>query len=111
MSDLAERSCVPCRGGVPPLSADARAALLARLESGWQVVDGHHLEKRYRFDDFQGALAFVNRVGAVAEAEGHHPDVELGWGRCLLRIYTHAIDGLTESDFVLAAKADRARGA
>jgi len=111
VGDLAERSCVPCRGGVPPLAADARAALLAQLGGGWSLVDGHHLEKRYAFDDFAGALAFVNRVGAVAEAEGHHPDIELGWGRCLLRIHTHAIDGLTESDFVLAAKVDRVRGA
>ena len=70
------------------------------------MVDGHHLEKTYAFADFAGALAFTNRVGVVAETEGHHPDIELGWGRVLLRIWTHKIDGLTESDFVLAARAD-----
>jgi 4a-hydroxytetrahydrobiopterin dehydratase len=110
MSDpeLAGQSCVPCRGDTPALQPAERERLLGRLGPGWRVVEGHHLEKRYEFEDFQGPLDFVNRVGAVAEAEGHHPDVELGWGRCVLRIHTHAIDGLTASDFVLAAKADRA---
>jgi 4a-hydroxytetrahydrobiopterin dehydratase len=110
MAGLAERSCVPCRGGVPPLAAAAQAKLLAELGGGWAVVDGHHLEKRYAFDDFQKAFEFVARVAGVAEAEGHHPDIELGWGRVVLRVHTHKIDGLTESDFVLAAKADRALG-
>lgn len=81
-----------------------------QLGGDWAVVDDHHLFKTYRFPDFVTALAFVNRVGAVAEAEGHHPDVELTWGRVAIKIWTHAIDGLTESDFVLAAKADGARG-
>ncbi len=108
--DLADRSCVPCRPGTPPLEPRERDALLERLGAGWRVVDGHHLEKRFGFDDFAGALAFVNRLGAVAEAEGHHPELELGWGRAVVRIFTHAIDGLAEGDFVLAAKADRARG-
>jgi 4a-hydroxytetrahydrobiopterin dehydratase len=110
MSDpeLAEESCVPCRGDTPPLEPAERERLLGRLGPGWRVVEGHHLERHYEFQDFQGALDFVNRIGAVAEAEGHHPDIELGWGRCVLRIHTHAIDGLTASDFVLAAKADRA---
>jgi 4a-hydroxytetrahydrobiopterin dehydratase len=107
MTDLAERRCVPCRGGVPPLDAEQRAALLAELGGGWKVVDGHHLEKRYDFPDFKTAFAFVGRVAEVAEEQGHHPDVELGWGRVVLSIHTHKIDGLTESDFVLAAKADR----
>jgi 4a-hydroxytetrahydrobiopterin dehydratase len=111
MARLAERSCVPCRGGVPPLAAAAREGLLAELGGGWQVVDGHHLEKHYAFPDFETAFAFVARVAAVAESEGHHPDIELGWGRAVLRIHTHKIDGLTESDFVLAAKADRALAA
>ncbi len=108
-TDLADRSCVPCRGGHPPLAQSRLDQLLARLgPNGWQVIEGHHLDKEYRFPDFAAALAFVNRVGAIAEQEGHHPDIELGWGRARLRIWTHAIDGLTESDFVLAAKADRA---
>ena len=103
---LAEKECVPCRGGVPPLTAEERAPLLAQLED-WEVVDGHHLSKTYAFADFVSALAFVNRVGEVAEHNGHHPDVYLAWGKVRLDIWTHKIDGLTESDFVLAAKCDR----
>lgn len=108
-SPLASRNCVPCRGGTPPLGADARDALLRQLGGDWDVVEDHHLVKEYRFPDFATALAFVNRVGAVAETEGHHPDIELTWGRVAIKIWTHAIDGLTESDFVLAAKADAVR--
>jgi 4a-hydroxytetrahydrobiopterin dehydratase len=79
---------------------------LARLGNDWRVVDDHHLEREYRFPDFRTALEFVNRVGAIAESEGHHPDLELAWGRVGVKIFTHKIDGLTESDFVLAAKID-----
>jgi 4a-hydroxytetrahydrobiopterin dehydratase len=104
--DLAVRECVPCRGGVPPLSAGEREPLLRQLQ-GWDVVDGHHLAKGYRFKDFRDALAFVNRVGEVAEANGHHPDLHLAWGSVRIEIFTHKIDGLTESDFILAAKCDR----
>lgn len=108
--DLASKHCVPCRGGVPPLSEAERAPLLAELDAsgggGWRVIDGHHLEKEYRFPDFVRALAFVNRVGEIAEAEGHHPDIALGWGRVAVTTWTHKIDGLTESDFVLAARID-----
>ena len=105
--DLANRACVPCRGGVPPLPAAEVERLLADLgPNGWRAVDVHHLEKEYPFPDFVSALAFVNRVGELAEREGHHPDVHLAWGKVRLTIWTHKIDGLTESDFVLAAKAD-----
>ena len=104
--DLASRECVPCRGGVPPLTPEERATLLERLD-GWEVVDEHHLGKNYSFADFREALAFVNRVGEVAESNGHHPDLELGWGRVRIEIFTHKIDGLTESDFILAAKCDQ----
>lgn len=107
MSELAERHCVPCRGGVPALKGDAIPAMLDRLGGGWSVVQEHHLAKEFRFPDFVSALALVNRIGGVAEAEGHHPDMQLGWGRVGITIWTHAIDGLTESDFVLAAKIDR----
>lgn len=107
MTSLASRECVPCKGGVPPLEGEALDALSRELGGGWQVVEGHHLEKTYPFDDFRGALAFTNRVGELAEAEGHHPDIHLAWGKVRLTIWTHKIDGLTESDFVLAAKADR----
>ena len=113
MSELAAQRCVPCRGGVPPLAGAELDDLLARLNressGGWRVVDGHHLEKEFRFKDFARALAFANRVGEVAEAEGHHPDLHVAWGRVRVTVWTHKIDGLTPSDFVLAAKAD-ARG-
>ncbi len=103
--DLADKSCVPCRGGVPPLQGAALQALQAQLPS-WSVVDGHHLSKAYSFPNFKDALAFVNRVGEVAEQQGHHPDIFLAWGRVKIEVFTHKIDGLTESDFVLAAKCD-----
>lgn len=106
MSSLAQKECLPCQGGVPPLSASECSVLLAQLPAGWQVVQGHHLEKAYVFRDFRSALDFTNRVGELAETQGHHPDIHLAWGRVRLVIWTHKIDGLTESDFVLAAKAD-----
>jgi 4a-hydroxytetrahydrobiopterin dehydratase len=106
-ADLASRDCVPCKGGTPPLAGDELAALARRLGGQWRVVDGHHLEKLYRFADFVQALAYTNRVGALAEEQGHHPDIHLAWGRVGITIWTHKIDGLTESDFVFAAKADR----
>ena len=104
--DLANRACVPCRGGVPPLKGDELQGYAAQLGSGWQVVDEHHLEKTYKFKDFKEALAFVNRVGNVAEAEGHHPNICFTWGRATIQIWTHKIGGLHENDFILAAKAD-----
>jgi 4a-hydroxytetrahydrobiopterin dehydratase len=106
MSDLAKKDCIPCKGEVPPLKDPELAVLLNRLGGGWRVVDGHHLEKEYRFRDFRTALAFTNRVGELAEAQGHHPDIYLAWGKVRLTIWTHKINGLTESDFVFAAKAD-----
>jgi 4a-hydroxytetrahydrobiopterin dehydratase len=107
MSDLASKQCVPCKGGVAPLAGEALRSLEAQLGNGWRVVDGHHLEKEYRFPDFRQALAFTNRVGELAEEQNHHPDVHLAWGRVRLEVWTHKIDGLTESDFVWAAKADQ----
>jgi 4a-hydroxytetrahydrobiopterin dehydratase len=107
LSDLASRSCVPCRGGIPPLAGPDLDRLERELGNGWAVVDGHHLEKTYRFPDFRTALGFVNRVGEMCEAEGHHGELLLAWGRVRLTVWTHKIDGLTESDFVWAAKADR----
>jgi 4a-hydroxytetrahydrobiopterin dehydratase len=106
-TDLAARDCVPCRGGVPVLGRAAQKALLAQIHGDWRIVDAHHLERDLRFPDFATALAFVNRVGALAESQGHHPDLDFGWGRVRISIWTHAIDGLSESDFVLAAKIDR----
>lgn len=107
MAGLAERTCVPCRGGVPALTAEQIRPLLAQLD-GWNVVDNHHLEKRYALDDFAQALELVNRIGAIAEEQGHHPDLCLAWGRVEVKIWTHKINGLTESDFILAAKCDHA---
>jgi 4a-hydroxytetrahydrobiopterin dehydratase len=106
VTQLAERRCIPCRGGVPPLTADEIAPLLDQLQ-GWEVVEDHHLRKLVRFPDFANALAFVNQVGEVAEAEDHHPDIYLAWGKAEITLWTHKINGLTESDFVLAAKIDR----
>jgi 4a-hydroxytetrahydrobiopterin dehydratase len=106
---LAERSCVPCRGGVPPLSDEVQAKLLQQLV-GWSIVQGHHLMRDFRFDDFVSALAFTNEAGRIAEDEGHHPEIKLGWGHAEVTIWTHKIDGLTESDFVLAAKLDTIEG-
>jgi 4a-hydroxytetrahydrobiopterin dehydratase len=105
---LADQQCIPCRGGIPPLPRERIDMLLAELEPGWVLTPDGHLLRSYEFRDFAGALAFANRVGAIAEEQGHHPDLHVGWGRCGVEIWTHKIDGLTESDFYLAAKADRA---
>jgi 4a-hydroxytetrahydrobiopterin dehydratase len=115
MSDLAKRRCEPCAAGTPPIEGAELERLLSELP-GWSVVGGgagtrggggSRLEKEYRFPDFRQALAFVNRVGEVAEQEGHHPDLELGWGRVKITLWTHSIGGLSENDFIVAAKADR----
>lgn len=106
MSELASRECVPCRGGVPPLKGDELKNLSTKIE-GWSVVAEHHLSKVFKLRNFQEALAFVNRVGELAEQQGHHPDICFGWGRAEITIWTHKIDGLTESDFILAAKIDQ----
>ena len=107
VSPLAAETCVPCRGGVPPLKGEELSALARELGNGWRVVEEHHLEKEFAFRDFAEALAFTNRVGALAEEEGHHPDIYLAWGKVRITIWTHKIDGLSRSDFVLAAKIDQ----
>ncbi len=106
MNELASKECVPCRGGVPPLKGDEVTKLQSELV-GWEVVNEHHLTKDYTFKDFKETQAFVNRVSDLAEEQWHHPDICFGWGRAELTIWTHKIDGLTESDFILAAKIDR----
>lgn len=106
-TSLADEMCIPCSGGVPALKGEELAALAKSLGGGWRVVDEHHLEKEFSFPDFAQALAFTNRIGAIAEAEGHHPDIYLAWGNVRVTIWTHKIDGLTRADFVLAAKIDR----
>ena len=107
MSELAQENCIPCRGGVPPLKGEELDVLQEKLGNGWQIINEHHLEKEYIFADFIQALDFTVKVGEVAENQGHHPDIYLAWGKVKLTIWTHKIDGLTESDFILAAKADQ----
>ena len=106
MSDLANQTCEPCRGGVPPMEPAQQEELLGMLSDGWSVIAQHHLQKEWRFDNFAQALAFVNRVGALAEDMGHHPDISFTWGYCKIEIWTHKIDGLHIADFVLAARID-----
>jgi 4a-hydroxytetrahydrobiopterin dehydratase len=104
--ELAEKMCVPCRGGIPPLTEEERAPLLAGVPE-WEVIDDHHLARDFRFDSFVEALEFTRKAGAIAEEQGHHPEITVGWGHALVAIWTHKINGLTESDFILAAKIDR----
>jgi 4a-hydroxytetrahydrobiopterin dehydratase len=106
MSELASKTCVPCRGGVPPLKGQELAKLHQQVPK-WQVVNEHHINREFPFPDFRSALAFVNRVGEVAEEQGHHPNILLTWGRAEVTLWTHKIDGLTESDFIMAAKIDQ----
>jgi 4a-hydroxytetrahydrobiopterin dehydratase len=106
MSDLASKTCVPCKGGVPPLAGQELEALAKQVPQ-WTVVDGHHITRAFKFPDFVQALGFVNKVGAVAESQGHHPDILLTWGKAEVTMWTHKINGLTESDFILAAKIDK----
>jgi 4a-hydroxytetrahydrobiopterin dehydratase len=103
---LADKQCVPCRGGVPPLKGKELQEILTNVPE-WNAVDEHHLTREYKFADFKQALDFVNKVGAVAEEQGHHPDILLAWGRAGITLWTHKINGLTESDFIMAAKIDR----
>ncbi len=106
MSELASQTCVPCKGGVPALAGKELDELHRKLPD-WEVINGHHLHHAFEFPDFEQALAFVNRVGDLAEQQGHHPDVYLTWGKVEITIWTHKVDGLTESDFILAAKIDQ----
>ena len=102
---LSQKDCVPCKGGIPPLTAEQIQPLAAQVKQ-WSVINNHHIEKEFKFSDFRTALAFTNKVGDIAENQGHHPDIMLAWGKVGVKIWTHKIDGLTESDFILAAKID-----
>ena len=104
---LADNECVPCRGGIPPVEPAKAQELLEQLDQGWALNSDGHLERAYSFKNFSEALDFVNKVGSIAEEQGHHPDLYLAWGKCKVEIWTHKIQGLTESDFFFAAKADR----
>jgi 4a-hydroxytetrahydrobiopterin dehydratase len=105
MSSLADKTCIPCRGDMPALKGDALHSFSHQLPN-WEVVDEHHITRTFQFPDFRQALDFVNRVGEVAEEQGHHPDILLGWGKATITLWTHAVNGLTESDFIMAAKID-----
>lgn len=108
MEDLATKKCEPCEGGMPALKGLELRKLYGQLD-GWAMLNEHHLEKEYLFKDFREALDFVNRLGEVAEQEGHHPDIFLTWGKVKVTLWTHAVGGLSENDFILAAKSDALR--
>lgn len=102
--ELAKRECVPCRGGVPPLTGEALASLHKALGSDWELIGEHHIEKEFHFKTYLEGADFTTKIAALAEAQGHHPDISLTWRKVKVTIWTHKIDGLTESDFILAAK-------
>ena len=106
MDRLDRRTCIPCRGGVPPLDSAGIRPLSVQVPD-WEVVRDHHLLRRFMTRDFASALDLVNRIGALAEEQDHHPDIHLAWGAVGVEIRTHKVDGLTESDFILAAKIDQ----
>jgi 4a-hydroxytetrahydrobiopterin dehydratase len=105
-SSLSHKSCVPCQGGVPSLNEQEALKLLAELQGAWEINKPGHLYKKFEFSDFTSALSFANKIGNIAEREGHHPDLFVSWGVCAVEIWTHKVNGLTESDFILAAKID-----
>ena len=107
MTDLAKKTCIPCRGGVPPLKGAQLEDLQDKLKNDWEIINEHHLEKEYSFKNIKEALNFTVKVGELAENQDHHPDIFLTWGKVKVTIWTHKIDGLTESDFIFAAKTDR----
>ena len=109
-SELAQKECVPCKGGTPPLKGEELVLLQKQLAEGWRVVNSHHLERDFKFPDFRQALSFTNRVGELAEQQNHHPDIYLAWGKVKLTLWTHKIGGLSENDFVFAAKVDELTG-
>ena len=107
MSGLTAKTCVPCKGGVPPLTDDQAKHYLGETRSWALNAAATRIERRFTFRDFVEAIDFVNRVGALAEQEGHHPDISFGWGYCNVVLYTHKIKGLHENDFIMAAKIDQ----
>lgn len=106
MSDLTSKKCVPCSIGAIPLNADEIRNFLKDLNESWEVKDNKQIERVFKFKDFKEALEFTNKVGDLAEAEGHHPDIYLSWGKVIVTLWTHKIKGLHENDFILAAKID-----
>jgi 4a-hydroxytetrahydrobiopterin dehydratase len=108
-TELTKKNCRPCNSNESPLKGEALAKMRNELGDNWKVIEEHHLEKEYSFKDFKEALDFTNRVGEIAEQEGHHPDILLSWGKVKLQLWTHKIGGLSENDFIFAAKADAVR--
>ncbi|MBS0604109.1 MAG: 4a-hydroxytetrahydrobiopterin dehydratase [Verrucomicrobia bacterium] len=106
--ELAKKTCTPCAAGIAPMKGDALKEWELQLGEGWAIVEEHHLEKEYRFKNFLQALEFTNDIGKIAEAEGHHPEITLSWGKVKVMIWTHKIGGLAANDFILAAKCDTA---
>lgn len=106
MSDLLSKKCIPCSVGAPTLDEEEIKELLPSLKEGWEVIDNEYIVKTYKFKDFKEGLDFVNRIGQLAEDEGHHPDIYLSWGKVVIKLWTHKIQGLHENDFILAAKID-----
>tara|TARA_X000000368_G_scaffold354161_1_gene295549 strand:- start:216 stop:617 length:402 start_codon:yes stop_codon:yes gene_type:complete len=110
MNDLANKKCIPCEGNIPPFDTKEIHKYLKKVD-GWEVKknneENYYIEKEFKFKNFLESQKFVNNVGNIAENEGHHPDINFGWGYARIKIYTHAIKGLAESDFILAAKIDK----
>lgn len=107
IDNLAAKDCIPCRGGTPPLQGVELRSFHDQIGNGWELMGNHHIEKEYKFKDFRQPLHFTNLIGELAEQQGHHPDIYLAWGKVRVMIWTHKIDGLSESDFILAAKIER----
>lgn len=106
MSELSQKKCVPCEGGQPPIPKE-RAKEIAKQLQGWTVSgDGRWISKEFKFPDFKNAMHFAGKVGDIAEQEQHHPDLQISWGKTVVELTTHAIDGLSENDFIIAAKID-----
>ena len=104
--DLARRQCIPCKGGIPPLAPDRIESLRRQVSRDWKLIDDHHLERDFRVKDFRQALALANRFGEIAEGQNHHPDLLVSWGKLRVTLFTHAINGLHENDFIHAARID-----
>ncbi len=101
---LQHKSCAPCQSGGPPLEKEAAEGFLRDLGGNWQINGKRHLYNQFKFKDFVGAMAFANKIAEIAEKEGHHPNLIISWGECSVEIWTHKVNGLSENDFILAAK-------
>ncbi len=105
--ELAQKKCIPCEGGIEPLRGQTLTEYLQFIDKHWTIAGEHHLVREFQFSDFRESLAFTNKVGEISEEEGHHPDILLSYGKVVITLWTHAIDGLSENDFILAAKIDQ----